>query len=136
MFSAKYFGTWDEIFSANVRCIFSLPPTEELGAKLCINVGETEVEQQLSKAEGNMLVKLTPGFNFINILQAVFMCTDTERAKKDCKVKQLFVLLGSLSVKAACQTLVKLTPEKEIFRILILKPGFFSFQVKAKMNVT
>jgi len=37
------------------------------------------------------------------------MCRHQKR-KTDCQVKQLFALLGSVSVKAACGTLVKLTP--------------------------
>ena len=50
------------------------------------------------------------GFNFINVLQAAFMPTDTKSAKKTVKLSSFFALLGSASVKAACRTLVKLNP--------------------------
>ena len=43
---------------------------------------------------------LPPRVNFTNILQAAFTLADSKSAKKDSQVKQLFALLGSLSVKA------------------------------------
>ena len=47
-----------------------------------------------------MLVNLTPGVNFNNILQAALTSADPESAKYS-QVKQLFALSGSTSVKAA-----------------------------------
>ena len=47
-----------------------------------------------------MLVKLTLGVNFNNILGAAFTQADPKIAKKDSQVKQLFALLGSVCVKA------------------------------------
>jgi hypothetical protein len=38
------------------------------------------------KAARKMLLKLTPGVNFINVLEAAFMRTDLECTKKDRKV--------------------------------------------------
>ncbi len=57
-----------------------------------------------------MLMKLTPGVNFINILRAAFLSADPESAKKTDNLTVFFVLLGSASVKAASRTLMKLTP--------------------------
>ncbi len=49
-----------------------------------------------------MLMKLTPGVNYINVLRAAFACTDPKRAKRhwwlDCHYA---VILGSAFVKAA-----------------------------------
>jgi len=49
------------------------------------------------------------GFNFINVLRAAFTCTDTKSAKKTVKSSSFFTLSGSVSVKAACRMLMKLT---------------------------
>jgi len=58
---------------------------------------------------GNMLMKLTYWVNFISILRAVFTPTDRKSTKKiDNSV--FFALWGSAQVKAACRTLMKLTP--------------------------
>ncbi len=51
------------------------------------------------------------GFNFINILCSAFMPADPKSAKKtDSLTVYFFSLLGFASIKAACKTLVKLTP--------------------------
>ena len=57
-----------------------------------------------------MLVKLTPGVNFTNVLRATFMCADPKSAKKTVKSKQLFALSGSASVKAACKHIDEIDP--------------------------
>jgi len=57
-----------------------------------------------------LLFTKLPSVNFINILWAAFMPPDTKSAKKTVKLSSFFALLGSLSVKAARRTLVKLTP--------------------------
>ncbi len=49
------------------------------------------------------------GFNFINILCEAFTHTDPKSAKRYSSHQCLFTLLESLSVKAACKTLVKPT---------------------------
>jgi len=59
-----------------------------------------------------MLVKLPPGVNFLNILQADFKFLDPESAKKTVKLSVIFALLGSASAKTARRMLVKLTPER------------------------
>ena len=53
--------------------------------------------------------KMRIGVNFINVLRATFMRADTKSAKKTVKSSSFFVLSGSVSVKDACRTLMKLT---------------------------
>jgi hypothetical protein len=52
-----------------------------------------------------------PGVNFINILQAAFTCADPNSAKKIVKLSVFCALSGSVCTKAACKTLLKLTPD-------------------------
>ena len=68
-------------------------------------------------------VHLKPGVNFINVLRAAFTLADPESTKKTVKLCSFFPLLGSAGVKAACRTLVKLTPEGDnpIKRNLVFK---------------
>jgi len=54
------------------------------------------------------------GANFINVLQAAFICADTESTKKTVKSSVFFELLGSARVKAAPRTLMKLTQEGRV----------------------
>jgi len=54
----------------------------------------------LVKAASKMLVKLTLGLNFINILQAAFMHADSKSAEKAVKLSVFFTLLGSIHMKA------------------------------------
>jgi hypothetical protein len=58
-----------------------------------------------------MLMKLTPGVNLINILHAAFALADPKSAKNT--VKSFFSLLGSASVKAAHKMLIKSTPDED-----------------------
>ena len=51
-----------------------------------------------------------PWVNFTNILRAAFTRADPQSAKKLLNLTVFFALLGSGRVKAACRTLVKLTP--------------------------
>ncbi len=53
---------------------------------------------------------MPPGVNFINILLSAYTCSDPESAKKTDGLTVFFVLLESLSIKAARKMLVKLTP--------------------------
>ncbi len=57
-----------------------------------------------------MLMKLTPGVNFINILRTAFALVDPESVKSTVRSSVSFKLLGSTSVKAVCRTLMKLSP--------------------------
>ncbi len=57
-----------------------------------------------------MLVKLTTGLNFINILSTTFTRADPKSIKKTVKLSIFITLSGSMSVKAAHKMLVKLTP--------------------------
>jgi len=58
------------------------------------------LESAYKKVAIKMLVKLTPGHNFINILCTAFICADPKSAKKTVKLSFLFTLSGSRSVKA------------------------------------
>ena len=53
--------------------------------------------------------------NFTNVLQAAFMRVDPKSAIKLLNLTVFFALLGSARIKAACRTLVKLTPD--LFRL-------------------
>ena len=57
-----------------------------------------------------MIIKITPGVNFTNILLTAFTRTDPKSAKKDSQVKQLFVALGSACVKAVCKHVDEIDP--------------------------
>jgi hypothetical protein len=56
-----------------------------------------------------MLMKLTTGDNFFNVLWATFMHADLKSTKKTVKFLIFFVLLGSAHAKAAHKMLMKLT---------------------------
>jgi len=59
-----------------------------------------------------MLMKLTPGVNFINVLLAAFTRADPESVKFQLSHQYHFMLLGSARVKALRKTLMKLTPSQ------------------------
>jgi len=61
---------------------------------------------------------LTPGVNFINILQKAFICADPKRAKNTVNPSVFFALLGSLQAKAFRKMLMKLTPGVNFINIL------------------
>jgi hypothetical protein len=69
------------------------------------------------KRERIMLMKLTTGGNFTNILQAAFRHANPDSTKKTVKLSVFFVLLGSALAKAACRMLMKLTPCLRIVQI-------------------
>ncbi len=54
------------------------------------------------------------GVNFTNVLQSAFAHADPESAKKTDNLTVFFSLLGSGRAKAACGTLVKLTPGYQV----------------------
>jgi len=63
------------------------------------------------KVVHKVLVKSTPGLNFINILRTAFTLVDPKSITKiQLSHKYLFTLLGSASVKAVRRTLMKLSP--------------------------
>jgi len=66
-----------------------------------------------------MLVKSTPGVNFINILLAAFTLGDTKSLKKIDNLSVIFMHLGSLSVKAEQKKLVKSSPGVNFINILL-----------------
>jgi hypothetical protein len=57
-----------------------------------------------------MLMKSTPGVNFINILRTAFMLIDPKSIKKIDNLTDFFTLLGSARLKAVRRTLIKLSP--------------------------
>jgi len=62
-----------------------------------------------SKAAHKMLVNLTTGVNFTNILRAAFTLVGPKSAKRHCQLGCLFAHTGSAIVKAARRTLMKLS---------------------------
>ena len=61
------------------------------------------------KCAKTMLMKLTVGLNFVNILHIAFMCSNPKSVKYTKDLTVFFTLLGSTSIKALCKLLVKLT---------------------------
>jgi len=59
---------------------------------------------------GAVCMLTSPRVNFINILRAAFARTDPKSTKKTYSLTIFFLLLGSVRVKTACRTLMKLTP--------------------------
>jgi len=57
-----------------------------------------------------MLMKLTPGIHFINVLQTAFTCTNPKSVKRQSSCQSFFTLSGTMTAKAAHKALVKLTP--------------------------
>ena len=66
-----------------------------------------------------MLAKLKSGVNFIKVLHAAFARTDPKSEKKTDSLTVFFVLLGSTQVKAACKTLMNLTPGEEPTNVVL-----------------
>ncbi len=63
----------------------------------------------LMKGAASQIRKKT-GFNFTNVLQAAFMCTDPESTNKTAKLSVFFALSGSAGAKAPCRMLMELAP--------------------------
>jgi len=59
-----------------------------------------------TKAACEMLVKLTSGVNFINVLWAAFTCSDPKSTKRQSSCQSFFALSGPESVNAARRTLM------------------------------
>ena len=64
-----------------------------------------------------MLVKLTPGVNFINVFKRSFYTRRFQKRKKLLELIIFFALLGSARVKVACKMLVKLTPWQQVRKV-------------------
>jgi hypothetical protein len=60
-----------------------------------------------------MLMKLTPGLNFINVLCTAFVHVDPKSVRIQQNPQYLFTLLGSTCAKAVRRTLMKLTPGRD-----------------------
>ena len=57
-----------------------------------------------------MMAKLTSGVNFITLFTHSFAASRSRKRKKLLNLSVFLALLGSSGLKAACKTLVKLTP--------------------------
>ncbi len=68
-----------------------------------------------------MLVKSTPGLNFINVLRTAFTRVDPKSVRIQSNPQYLFTLLGSTCAKAARRTLMKSTPGYLVFKVSIWK---------------
>jgi len=62
-----------------------------------------------------ILITTTSAVNFINVLRTAFTSVDPECAKRQSCQQCHLALLGPTIVKAAHKTLVKFTPERDIF---------------------
>jgi len=72
--------------------------------------GEKPKQCAYKKFVSKILMKLTTGLNFTNILQVAFMSTDPKSTKNTVNLSVNFVLLGYACLKAVCKMLVKSTP--------------------------
>ena len=76
-----------------------------------------------------------PGINFTIILQAAFTHADPKSAKKDSQVKQLFALLGSASVKAACKHVDEIDPRRRCSNDPISSPSEIEMKEKNEEKI-
>jgi len=81
-----------------------------------LNVTREKLLNLLSyeKCSNKMLMKLTPGVNFINILNAASMFKDPKSAKKTDSLIVFFALLGSECIKTVFKMLVKLPLDQKL----------------------
>jgi len=86
-----------------------------------------------AKAVCEMLKKLTPGVNFIEILWAALTRQDPKSTKKTDDLTVLFVLSGSAHVKAAHKTLMKFTPVSISHEVTSNNVSEFVFQSLHKL---
>jgi hypothetical protein len=77
------------------------------------------------KAVCRMLMNLSPGFNFINVLLTTFTLVDPKSVKNTVNHKYLFMPLGSMSAKAVRRMLVKLSPGLNFINIFC---ALFSYE--------
>jgi hypothetical protein len=83
-----------------------------------------------------MLMKLSPGVKFTNILCTAFALVDPERVKNTVKSSVSFMLLGSTSIKAVQRMLVKLSPDRNYFSMLfeVISSALHFFSIFAELN--
>jgi len=86
------------------------------------------------KAAHKMLVKSTPGLNFINVLLTAFTLPDPKSIKKTVKLSIFFTLLGSTSVKAVRRTLMKLSPGANPAKLYYFVEAYF-FAINSKCHL-
>ncbi len=66
----------------------------------------------------DLVIGLSPGVNFIDILRAVFACAYPKCTKKTDNLTVIFALPGSVHAKTARRTLMKLTLELNSINVL------------------
>jgi hypothetical protein len=72
------------------------------------------------------------GVSFTNILEEAYKLIDPKSVKKIDNLTVFFTLLGSVRKKAACRTLMKLTPARTTIR----SQNFFNFPSKLRKEQT
>ncbi len=70
-----------------------------------------------------MLMKLPPGFDFINVLPTAFALVDPESVITQSSLQYHFTLLGSTSVKSVHRKLMKSTPDHAVRTLIIQWKG-------------
>ncbi len=72
------------------------------------------------KTACKMLLRLTPGLDFINVLRTAFTPVGPKSVKRYQRLDWVLTLLGPTSVKAVRRTLMKLTPGRwSLYRWLL-----------------
>jgi hypothetical protein len=90
-----------------------LQKIQSVVSPFCLLLGSSH-----EKAGHRTLMKLTPGFNFINVLLSAFAQTGPKSVKKAVKSFSHFEFLGSTPVKAARKMLMTLTPGVNFINVL------------------
>ncbi len=87
------------------------------------------------KAVRKMLMKVTPGLNFINVLCSAFMLADPESVKIYLWFNCIFTLLEFLCVKAVRKMLMKLTPGvRQRYNLKVVGSDLHKFLSHKSMN--
>ncbi len=94
----------------------------------CLSVLFALLGTECVNAARKTLMNLSPGVNFINILQVAFMSTDSKSANKTDNLTDFFTLLGFARVNAAPKTLMKLNPGL----VKLFKNPFYPTDVRQK----
>ena len=115
------FGAKDAIQFHQQNCtqLYQYTQLEVMSKPLCSTTFYAMCQKYQRKSTGTkaahkMMLKLTPGVNFANVLQAAFLRADPKSTTiKLLNLTVFFVLLGSAGVKAAHKMKLKLTLEED-----------------------
>ena len=72
---------------------------------------------------------LQPGFNFITVFMPSFYKCRSQKGKKLLDLTVFLALLGSVCVKAACEMMVKLTPEAKPSKLFLVGNTYKYFSI-------